>query len=533
MVRCARRLRRWGSALAGAMLAAAIAACGGGGGGGGSTSTPPPTGGNTAPESAHLLAEFVAQDSNHQVVRVWDPAHPDVAIESVPLAFTNGIIWTSSHLVFSDATQYDATTHRITTLGHARVFYDNDGHLFTIDLRGGQSHAPVQLSSAVDVFTQVNVFPVSSDGADAWVDVQGGSHDWAIRSTMTATDAPIAVLAISGAMRDPATGLPQYFLTAHGSHSGTAQTPTTFQVVDAAFNAVTQATVATMGNLDAWLGADPAQPGLGYLKVGGTIRAIHWSAGGVTVDAASLHDFAYLLGSVPGVADANALYLTDGTSLLAASNGAVRAVAQLSAVPDQIVDAGAYVAAGEASSASPLATNTQVESVNKASGVVAMIESQGNGVQLLGGTDAGIILSGTPEGGQAFLLASGDNLVRRTAGSQSVGLVRSASHLPDQPGAPVALLSCTAGSETGFCAAGNLQRLDIATPANAFTLGALAASAAWVHQDLVDGLASSLEGVTFLESPGGFGTGEVSASDAWQLTPGTAGSLVRVTTNLP
>ena len=93
MARCAGRLRRLWGALACVVLACGLAACGGGGGGGGSA---PPTGGGTPPtESAHLLAEFVAQDSNHQFVRVWDPAQPDVAIENVQITVSNGIVWTS------------------------------------------------------------------------------------------------------------------------------------------------------------------------------------------------------------------------------------------------------------------------------------------------------------------------------------------------------------------------------------------------------------------------------------------------------
>ena len=61
--------------LACAMLASFLAACGGGGGGG-STPPPPATPLRRPVESAYLLAEFVAADSNHQSVRVWDPAHP-------------------------------------------------------------------------------------------------------------------------------------------------------------------------------------------------------------------------------------------------------------------------------------------------------------------------------------------------------------------------------------------------------------------------------------------------------------------------
>ena len=89
------------------------------------------------------------------------------------------------------------------------MFYDNDGKLYSIDLRGGQSHAPVQLSSAVDVFLPVSATPMNAAGDDAWVDAQGGSHHWAIRTTMSATDAPVSLLQIVAPMRDAATGVPQ------------------------------------------------------------------------------------------------------------------------------------------------------------------------------------------------------------------------------------------------------------------------------------------------------------------------------------
>jgi len=189
MTRIERRLRLLWLNLACATLAAGLAGCGGGGGG---ASTPPPPPPAPAPsESAYLLAEFVAGDTNNQAVRVWDPAQPSVAVQNVKLVMSNGIAWTSSHLVFSDARTYDATTRTFTTQGHAKVFYDNDGKLYSIDLRGGQSHAPVQLSSAVDVFLPVSAMPMNAAGDDAWVDAQGGTHDWAIRSTMDASTAPV------------------------------------------------------------------------------------------------------------------------------------------------------------------------------------------------------------------------------------------------------------------------------------------------------------------------------------------------------
>ena len=80
----------------------------------------------------------------------------------------------------------------------------------------------MQLSSATDVFEPVRAVAISADGADAWVDAQGGTHDWAIRSTMTAASAPVSVLHLEGALRDAATGLPQYLFVSLGGQSGTA-----------------------------------------------------------------------------------------------------------------------------------------------------------------------------------------------------------------------------------------------------------------------------------------------------------------------
>jgi len=138
-------------------------------------------------------------------------------------------------------------------------------------------------------------------------------------------------------------------------------------------------------------------------------------------------------------------------------------------------------------------------------------------------------LVGTAEQGQAFVLASGDNLVRTTLGAQYVGVVRAPSGRVDQPAAPSGLLSCVAGT-TGFCAPGALTQFTLAG-VNA-PIGTLSASAPWVRGDAVAGLAGSLPGQSLLSSPAGFGDGETDARDAWQFTAGITGSLARVTTNL-
>jgi hypothetical protein len=528
MVRTAGRARLLWQALACTTLASCLAACGGGGGGG--SPTPPDNGGSSTPESAWLLAEFVATDSNRQFVRVWDPASPTVAIQNVLLVQSNGIVWTSSHLVFSDATRYDAGTQLVTTLGHAKVFFDNDGKLYSIDLRGGQSHAPVQLSSAVDVFLPAGATPMNAAGDDAWIDAQGGSHHWAIRSTMSAADAPVPVLKIVAPLRDATTGLPQYFFASLGERSGTHVTPTTFEVVDTSFTLVSIPEVTAMTGSDGWVGADPAQAGLGYLRLANQLRALHWSAGAVSVDTANLYGFA-AFSQAPSVADAQSLYFNDGGALLAATNGSVSTVGAFSAMPDMLVDAGDYVAATEITTALVSQTFHQLETVRKSDGHLTLLEDASPDLQLLGATDQSLVLAGTPEQGQAFVLASGDNGTRTTLGSQYVGVVRSASARADQPAAPVALLSCVAGIASGFCAPGALTQLDFS--GGSMTLGTLAATAPWVRADATAGLATSLPGQTFLPTTAGFGGDETDGRDAWQFMPAGPSSVVRVTSNLP
>jgi hypothetical protein len=529
MVRSTGRARLPGSALACATIAFGLAACGGGGG-----SNPAGGGGTTpvGPESALLLADFVAQDVNHQYVRVWDPAHPGTTVQMVQISSSNGTVWTSSHLVFSDATQVDPTTRTVTTTGHVRAFFDNDGKLYTIDLRGGQSHAPVQLSSATDVTTPVSVTTMSADGTDAWIDAKGGAHDWAIRSTMGAADAPVSILGIVAPLRDASTGLPQYLFTSYGTLSGTAMTPTTYAVVDPSFHAVAEPTVATMGTYDGWIGADPSTAGLGYVRVSNALYAIRWSAGSVAVDAAhDLHDFNATLLPPPVTADAQSLYVADLGTLLAISNGAVSPVGVFSGTPAALTDAGAYVVATLA----PSATQASAETLRKSDGAYALLEPATAGLQVVGGGSQGVVLAGAASTGAAFEVVSGDGTSRHGAGSQAVGLVRAAASHWDGVAAPVALLSCTASSSTaGHCSAGPLVQLDLGTGAS-LTLVSLASTTPLVLRgDAVQGLETSFGAETLGGGGGvGFNVNDVDARDALQFSPGGPGLAGRVTTYIP
>jgi len=523
MIRTMRRARLPWLTLACTTFASGLAGCGGGGGG---SSPPAPA---PAAESAFLLAEFVAVDSNHQFVRVWDPATPSVALQNVRLVQSNGIVWQSSHLVFSDATRWDATSRTATTLGHAKVFFDNDGKLYSIDLRGGQSHEPVQLSSAADVSAPVRAWAMNAAGDDAWVDARGGNHDWAIRTSMAAATAPVDVRRVIAPLRDGATGLPQYFFASLGD-DGIHPVAATYEVADAAtFTQVVVPAIAGMVAADDWIGADPAQPGLAYVGIANQVRALRWNASGISVDAGGLHALSGL-NLTAGVADAQAVYVADGTTLLALADGGVRVVGSFSLAPDSLMDAGAYVAADEITGLVGLGATVQVEAVDKASGGRTLTEPAQVDLKLLAAGDAGIVVSHTADLHEAFVLESGDGHSRTAIGSQQVGIVRAASGRPDQPAAPLGLVSCVAGTP-GYCAAGALTQFSLA--GDGTTLGANAAASAALSTEAISGLASSLAGQTVLSSPAGFGNGQTDTRDAWQFKADSASSLARVTSNLP
>ncbi len=526
MVRTERRARLLRQALACATFAFSLSGCGGGGGG----STPPDNGSGTPAESTYLLAEFVAGDANNQAVRVWDPAHPTVAIQDVKLVQSNGIAWTSSHLVFSDATHYDSATRTATTLGHAKAFYDNDGKLYAIDLRGGQSHVPVQLSSAVDVFMPTGAVPMNAAGDDAWVDVQGGGHHWAIRTTMSATAAPVSIQQIVAPLRDPSTGLPQLFFASLGSHTGSHVIPTTYELADASFARLPQADINGMVSTDGWVGLDPVQPGLGYVRIAGRLRELHWNNGTVGVDATSLHDFTGAAG--PAIADVQALYFCDDNTLLALAAGVATPVGTFTTPPTTLIDAGHYVAAMEGTGLASLQVTYQLESLAKNTGALTLVEPASTTLQVFGAAGDTLILAGTPEQGAAFVLArNGGTGARVTVGAQSVGVVRAASAHVDQAAAPIATLWCTAGSASGQCGAGAFTQQDMAGTNT--LLGTLATAGASMSGDAIAGLASAIAAQTVLTAPGGFGNGETDKRDAWQILPAAGGSLARITSNVP
>jgi len=537
MQHCLRRARRPWRAFACAVLAGAVVACGGGGSGG--SNPPDDGGGQTHPESAFLLAEFVATDTNGQFIRVWDPAHPEVAIQQVQIAKVNGIVWQSSHLMFSDATSYDAATRSVRTLGHAKAFFDSGGQVWAIDLRGGKSHAPVQVSSVADATIVKRVWPVDAAGDDAWLEVDGGLHGWAVRASMTPDTPAVSIADIPAVLRD-GTGLPQYFLVGLGGRSGTDVRAITYEVRTLDFKTVPISALATMDDVDrdAWLGADPKRDGLAYIRLDGEVRALRWSASGASVDADSVMTLGDPIELTAATVGADAVYIGDGPAVLALSDGVATPLGVLANAARVLVDAGAYVAAAEFDfRQDPTVCCNVIEGLRKADGHVAPLAAAEQ-LDLLGATGDRVVFAEGPvaDGARGFTLVAGDGSGRLDVPGTWVALVRADTAGVDQAAPPTALLTCpTASDRAGFCSAGALTQVDIASGTST-SLGTLAPERMRMQapgRDAVAGLPYELAGETMIDSPEGFGWGDTDKRDAWQFTPGQAGSLARVTTNVP
>jgi hypothetical protein len=285
-----------------------------------------------------------------------------------------------------------------------------------------------------------------------------------------------------------------------------------------------------MGAGDGWIGVDPVQPGLAYVRIAGQARELRWDGAGAHVDAASRHDFTGYAGAA--TADARAVWFCDGNVLYSLADGVATAAGTFATTPTTLVDAGAFIAAREATGLVASQVSYQLETLRKGDGSVTLVEPTSTTLQVFGAGGDTLVLAGTPELGPAFVLArDGGTGARTTVGVQAIGVVRAASAHVDQPAVPVALLWCEAGAAAGRCGAGAVTQEDLAGTDT--LLGTLGAAGASMKGDRVAGLATALAGETYLAAPGGFGDGETDRRDAWQFMPAGAGSLTRVTRNLP
>lgn len=348
-----------------------LAACGGGGAK--SSDDGDGTGGGGGTESAALLADVELPLNDAAALRVWDPARPTVLVASQsPVAATEQV-------QYGWARRFDAATRTERQTARTLAVHSGNGRVWLSDLRGGQSHAPRQLSALNLVDGTLNVIPLALDGSTAWANVRRTGLVFAVHSGMNSTDTPLRGQVLA-ALPD-STGAGRYIAVATSNDA--QQTSLTVLAADggsAGFTALSGGSQEI-----GWVGLDPVQAGRAYVVVKQQLRRLIWTDTGVSLDANFSH--AMQTGSsANAVSDATGLWLLDGATLLRIEGDSVTPLGTFAEAPGALWDAGDAVVAQRSVAIVPQCC-TVYEAIDKRSGVVVQLSSGVNSAILYGVAD--------------------------------------------------------------------------------------------------------------------------------------------------
>ena len=505
---------------------------GGCGGGGGSAPMPPPP---PAPEAAYVVAGVAqapdSQGKPHFVVRVFDPANPATELlhdDIEPSPGENG-----TAVATSDETTWDAATHTVTTLGHARAYYTNHGQLWAIDLRGRHDHAPRRIGSEDGLCSPYSAPSLSRDGQDAWVLMSksvGGLCAGVVAMRADGVAAGTVVPFPSDTLRQ------QFVESADGRFGGILGS-----LVDATNSIQTYwfADAATMHwtMLDpgatptevftASVAPDPAHPGTGYLALPGGIFAASWDDAGLAIGArVAAVDRPVAMAVAGGKLD-----FADGSNYMALDAGGspvVVATAPTGQVFDTAGVAGSGLVLGLRDVDDAFDGTTAAGFLDAGSGSFAPLALAGARL-------------GPPFGGRGDVTLLGEEDMGRgdwgfarhsTAGGvealpQALLVVTAGAHVAGASADVAATLQCQrtvspSGPSLVFCAAGAVSEEDLVTRGST-ALGSLPDDAMLVAgPTLVQGVTTVL-GIPIAVA------NQPAVTDLFLVVPGQANSLVRLT----
>ncbi|MFZ2990727.1 hypothetical protein [Ideonella sp.] len=497
-------------------LSLLLAACGSGGGDSdsgtdGGTAGGGGTGGGNAAESATLLADVEMAANGTAALRVWDPAQPTTLVASQsPVA-------ASEQVQYGWARSFDAATRTERQTARTLAVHTSNGHAWLTDLRGGQSHTPRQLSSLDLVDSTRSVVPLALDGTTAWANVMRTGLIFAVHSSMSSTDAPLRGEVLA-ALPD-STGAGRYIAVATSNDAG--QSGLSVLAADGSSVGFSAVPGGSLGI--AWVGFDPAQAGRAYVVVNQQLRRLIWNDAGVSLDPSFSHAMqATNTPQAGGVSDATGLWLLDGATLLHIVGDSVTPLGAFADAPRALWDAGDAVVVKRSVSLTPQCC-TSYETMNKASGIVSQIYGGVNSASLFDASDGKALFRQTNTWGWAVLDTQGQVLSQ--GNGPILGAVYAAERIAGRAPALQGFMACTPDASTGMCGAGPVSQFGLDGNAQ-MSMAELTAGTTLVHplqKDYVAGLPTSM---TMLASNSG-------NRDLWQVTPGVAGSLQRVTQHLP
>lgn len=536
-----RRPRRWAAAACGLLIG--LAACQSG------DDAEEPT---EPPASAQWLSEIVHDGSQHRWA-LWDPKQP-ASLVDVPL---NAGLPQQRRL---QARRLSPDGRQATSLGDARLVYLLAGRLYTIDLRDGASHAPVQVSSADRLCALQDAQPLQADAAVAVVAVRqrplgspGCGSDESVpdptvvmRTDMSASTPPVEMgqTQLTAVLPDAA-GQAQVLLF---SHQTAAAVPKGLKALNALLQPLPEPMLPQAPTLmwtAQWLGADPATHGLGYLQMEDRLWALRWDAAGARVAPEALDELSQALSS----SGPEGLFYVNGARVRRVLGSQVSTLAELDLKLPNAVDGGQVSVVSLHQTKEHLwvlqngsgilddglgyvyFTEEKLLALPKAGGAGQVLQTAGVTSMFPGGTSMQLVGS-TPDRAVVDLTScTSMSCIRLTAlidpatgntlglSGEFAGVLRAATAPVGSPAAVTHLLQCVP-----VCNGGQLQQMapDGSRPID---LGPMALPGSAVV-NLIDGRANL---------PVRFSTTEFSGPrrDAWSLQPGVPGSLARITRHLP
>lgn len=169
-----RSVKKAAGALALLWVALSLPGCGGGGGDDGTTTTttPPPP---LAPATGYYLWNVASSNWGlWHWLAVVDPARPGMPKHSLLMTTANGTPATPRTV---SATKYDSASRRVTSLGTSRLFFLQQGKVYTLDLALNRNAAPQRLSGLGDACAIWATYALDPSGDDAWAEVETAGAD--------------------------------------------------------------------------------------------------------------------------------------------------------------------------------------------------------------------------------------------------------------------------------------------------------------------------------------------------------------------
>lgn len=515
-------------------VVALVSACGGGGDSGSSSppaSSPPPA------QEEFLVAGFGPEGQATRMV-VADPAQPS------PVRLSTLV---DQHLEATLAT-FDASGRR-TTLGRdSAVYYLRQGMLYQVSLRKSQSQVPRRLSALATACSVDDWHPLSFNGDEGWLEItaSGGDGDCFatadnrkafIRHNATATDVPTTVpvgVQILASLPDPATQALVGFVAVDARTM-----PTKLSLYSPA--------LAYVGDVAGSLGRGSLEilsfrPGgslttSAYVKAGSLLGRLDWSSASATLTPFHSYTGATSNDEVLAHSDSTSMYFLDGLSLLRIDlAGIVSTLATLSAADGTEIGLRGLTSGHVVVQQSSGGSSPQVFTVPKLGGPPLRLAPAMGSKYVIGVRGDEVIYSTYPGVGTRVLRrvgADGNN-------DQQIAFLNSGFPMPvSNPSFPHqtlgtldAVMWCDVPAGQGHCMNGSLRSYDVQSRTTV-TMGTLAHTGSGLNSSLyVSGWGFSdrpsvISATASAITPPGF------VSEFYLVQPGTANSLVRLTSNIP